>query len=60
MTTQDTLLVEPCPRCGHAQTVLRRPASELLPTCICCGGSGLERDRRCRHFEPQPDLPIPS
>lgn len=52
------LLVEPCARCGRAQTIVRTTSGELLPVCICCGGAGLERDRYCRHHGPQAELPL--
>lgn len=52
------LIVEPCQRCGRAQTIMRAPTGALAPTCICCGGAGLARDRYCRHYEPQADLPL--
>lgn len=50
------LLVEPCARCGRAQTLVRTTAGELHPVCMCCGGGGLERDRMCRHHAEQAEL----
>lgn len=44
------LLLEPCPRCGRAQTAIYKPGAAAQPTCVCCGGHGLDRDRACRHL----------
>lgn len=45
---EQPILLADCPDCGRPMTLVTL-AGVTWPTCVCCGGSGFDRDRACPH-----------